>query len=653
MGTSWGKADMAGLTQLLEIGLTGLSAATEGMQTVSNNTANVNTPGYNVESVDQTELPGMNGDPGRGTDVTSIQRTFDQFAYQEVVRASSANQAAQTVQASAQSLAAVFPVASGGAGGLGSALTNFFAGANTVAQDPTSISNRTAFLGDAQSLASTFRSVGSQLATSSTTLDGQVADDVQQINGLAQQIATLNQQIAAQSSASTGAPNSLLDQRDQLVQQLGEQLGVTTIQSTNGELDVYTSSGAALVNGASAYKLSISSGVYGDGTPAITYAPNDQDLTNSLTGGQLGGLLTSRSQLVGAQNGVGALAAGLAFAVNNQQSLGLDRNGNLGGPLFSVAGPTVYPANSNTGSGSLSAAITDPTSFTPADFIITNTASGFQATNTVTGQVTSLGTGPTLNFDGIAVTVSGTVATGDSFKLDPTATAAQSFITTISDPSAIAAAAPYVATAGNNVGDVQAAVGDPVAGTSLPPGTVVVPASQFGQSISIQFTSGTTFQVLVGSSVVGTGSFSTSAGAEIAINYPASAPAGEVVPITLSPGTAAAGDNFTLTPGGTGSNGNVVGLAGLANQNLLSGQTLASAYSALATNVGSYGQDAKVAAQAAQAVLTQAQNTQQSISGVNLDEEAAHLVDYQQAYQAAAKVIATAQTLFDSLLNAV
>ena len=141
---------MPGLTQLLEIGLSGLSAASEGMKTVSNNTANVNTPGYNVESVDQTELPGTDGGPGLGADVTSIQRAFDQFSYQEVIRASSANKAAQTVETHSQDLAAIFPVASGGAGGLGAALSSFFAAANTVAQDPTSVPNREALLGQAQ-----------------------------------------------------------------------------------------------------------------------------------------------------------------------------------------------------------------------------------------------------------------------------------------------------------------------------------------------------------------------------------------------------------------------------------------------------------------------------------------------------------------------
>jgi flagellar hook-associated protein 1 FlgK len=646
---------MTGLTQLLQTGLSGLSAATEALQTVSSNTANVNTPGYNVESVNQTELPGIDGGPGRGADVVSIQRAFDQFAYQQVVGATSANEAAQAAQTNGQNLAAIFPVASGGAGGLGAALDSFFSAANQVAQDPTSAANRAAFLSDARSLAATFSSVGGQLTAELTTLDGQVSGDVQQINTLTRQIAGLNQQIAGQTGASGEASNGLLDQRDELVRQLGQQLGLTVVPGGNGALDVYTSSDAALVNGASASQLAISSGSYGDGGVIITSGPSGQDLTSSLSGGQLGGLLTSRLQLVSAQDAVGALAVSFASAVNQQQSLGLGPNGNLGGPLFSVAGPTIYAAKSNTGSGTLTAAITDPTGIIPGDFTLTKSASGFEARDIVTGRETALGNGPTLNLGGVTITVSGTVQTGDTFKLAPTAAAAQSFTTAISDPSGIAAASPYVATAGNNLGNVGATIGNPVASTTLPPGTVLVPATQFGQPISIKFTSNATFDVLSSSnSIIASGSFSASSGAQIAIAYTAPpAPTGEVVPISLSSGTAATGDTFALTPGGVGSNGNIVGLASLATQNLSSGQTFGNAYAALVTDVGSRGQEAKIAAQAAQAVLTRAQTTQQSISGVNLDEEAAHLVADQQAYQAAAKVIAVAQTLFDSLLNAV
>jgi flagellar hook-associated protein 1 len=645
---------MSGLSQLVQTGLTGVSAATEAMQTVANNTANVSTPGYNAQSVNQVELPGVDGGPGAGTEVTAIQRAFDQFLYQQGVQASSANQAAQIVQTNAQNLASLFPTASGGAGGLGSALDSFFAAANQVAQDPTVAANRQAFLGQAQSLAAAFQSVGGQISASLGSVDGQTAAAVQQINDLTQQIAQLNQAIAAQTNAAGGSPNSLLDQRDELVQQLGQQLGVTIVPAANGVVDVYTTGGAALVNGGTADQLAVGQNQYGDGAIAVTYGPTGQDLTASLSGGQLGGLLASQTQLINTQDSVGALAAGIAAAVNTQQSLGLDLNGNIGQPLFSVAGPAVYASSSNTGSGSLMAAITDPASFSPGDFIVTDTASGFEATNTTTGQVTALGSGPTLTLDGMTITVSGQVATGDSFKIEPTSTAAQTLTTAISDPSAIAAASPYVATPGNNVGNVQAAVSSSVATAALPAGTVLVPASQFGQPISIQFTSSSAFNVLSSSnSIIASGTLNPNSGAEIAVAYPASGAAGEAATISLSAGTAAAGDSFTLTPGGPGSNGNMVALAALANQNLLSDQTFDNYYSALVTSVGSSGQAAETAAQATQAVLTQTQNAQQSVSGVNLDQQAADLVSYQQAYQAAAQVIATAQTLFQSLLDAV
>ncbi len=198
----------------------------------------------------------------------------------------------------------------------------------------------------------------------------------------------------------------------------------------------------------------------------------------------------------------------------------------------------------------------------------------------------------------------------------------------------------------NNQGNVQTTVDGPVASGTLPPGTVSVPASAFGQTLASVFTSAAAFKVRASAgAVVASGSVSPTAGAQIAIAFPSPpAPSGEVESVSLSAGTAAAGDTFTLTPGGAGSNGNIAALAGLATGNLVSGQTLGNAYAALVTTVGNNGQDARIAATAAQGVLTRAQQAQQSVSGVNLDEEAAHLVAYHQAYQAAAQVIATAQT---------
>jgi flagellar hook-associated protein 1 len=652
---------MSNLAQIAEIGGSGIEAATTAMQTVSENTTNANTPGYDVENVQQVELPGYGISPGGGAEVTSVQRAFDQFVYQAVVQASSVNQAAQVVQTNSQNLAAAFPVSSGGAGGLGASISSFFAAASTLSQDPSSVPDREALLSQAQALAGAFHSTAGQVASGLSSIEGQLAAGVQQVNSLTGQIAALNQQIAAQSQGNP--PNALLDQRDQLVQQLAQQLGVTVLQGPNGTLDIDTTSGAALVVGGNSYQLAATSGSYGDGSVDVTYVPSGQDLTNSLSGGTLGGLLVSRSQLISARDGLGALAAGLASAVNTQQGLGLNLAGQLGQSLFSVAGPAVYAADTNRGTGTLTAAITNPNGFSPADYIITNTASGFEATDTATGQTTALGGGPTLSLDGMTITVSGAIATGDSFELEPTASAAQTLSVTTSDPSAIAAAAAYVATPGaigangaitdTNEGNITATVAGPAAATALPAGAVVVPAGSFGQTLAVVFTSASNFNVETsGGAVLGSGSLGAS-GAELAISYPSPpAPAGEAETVTLSAGTAAVGDTFTLTPGGTGSNGNIAALAGLANQSVVNGQSVGDGYASLVTTIGNYGQDAQAAATSAQGVLTLAQQNQQSISGVNLDQQATDLVAYQQAYQAAAQVIATAQTVFQSLITA-
>jgi flagellar hook-associated protein 1 len=645
---------MSGLGQLINTGWTGLDAATQALETVSNNTANVNTPGYNVESVQQAELPGASSEPGLGTQVTSIQRAYDQFVFAQMVGATSANQAAQVAQSSSENLSAIFPVASGGAGGLGASLTSFFAGINAISQDPTSLPNRQTFLSDANSLASNFNSVGNQLSSNLTALNGQLTNAVAQINTLTQQIAQLNSQIESQSAPGLSPPNALLDTRDNLVQQLGQNLGVTVLSGPSNTLNIFTTGGAALVDGGNSANLTATSGSYGSNSLSIIYQPTGQNITASLSGGTIGGVIGSEAQVVAAQNAVGGLAAALASAVNTQQSLGLDLNGALGSNLFSVGGPTVLASASNTGSGTLSATITNADAFVAANYIVTKTASGFEATDTATGQVSALGNGPNLSLDGISLTVSGTINTGDSFELEPTATAAQTLKVTATDPSTIAAALPYVASPGDNLGNVSASAFSAAASGSLAAGTPIVSASYFGQNLTVKFTSATTFNVLsAANAVIASGSFSAGNGAQIAIAYPASAPAGEVATATLSPGTPATGDTFSLTPGGIASNGNILAIAGLSSQNLLSGRTLTNAYVTLVGQVGSYGQSASFAASASQGVLSQVQSVQQSISGVNLDEQAADLINYQQAYQASAQVIASAQTLFQTLLTAV
>ena len=647
---------MSGLSQIINTGWTGLNAASQALETISNNTANVNTPGYNVESVQQSEVPSLPGQNGLGVQVNSIQRSFDQFVFGQMVSANSANEAAQTTQNSMDSLGSIFPIASGGAGGLSASITSFFSGIAGVTQDPTSLPNRQSFLSAANALAENFNSVGNQLASMQTSLNGQLTNAVSQVNSLAQQIAVLNGQIEAQTATGgAGPPNTLMDSRDNLVQQLGSEVGITIVAGPYNTDNIFTAGGAVLVQGSTASNLAAASGSYGGGgSLSVIYQPTGQNITANLSGGTIGGILASQAQVTSTQDSVGALAVALTQAINQQQSLGLDLNGALGQNLLNVGGPTVHADTSNSGSGTLNASITNTNSFVPGDFIVAKTASGYQATNTATGQVTALGSGPTLSLDGMTLTVSGTINVGDSFAVQPTATAAQTLAVATTNPNLIAAASPYVATPGSNLGNVTASAFSAAASGSLPTGTVVVPSSYFGQNLSVKFTSATSFNVLSASNtVIASGSFSATNGAEIAVAYPGSAGAGEVAEMSLSAGTPAAGDTFSLAPGGVASNGNAQAMAGLANQNLLSGETLINAYVSLVGQVGSAGQTATFTAQATQGVLSQVQSVQQSISGVNLDQQAANLISFQQAYQASAQVISSASQLFQSLLSAV
>jgi flagellar hook-associated protein 1 FlgK len=659
---------MGGINQVLGSALSGLLAAQEGMATEANNTSNVNTPGYAVEGLNQIETlgtPGPVGGVGTGTSVTSIQRSFDQYVYQEMVQADSVNQAAQVVLSGTSSLSSVFPLASGGAGGLGQIIDSLFTAANTVAQDPSNLSSRDAFLSSAQQVVSLFQSVGGELASNISTTNGEITQSVAQINNQATQIAQINQDILTRSGPTDSATNSLIDQADQLVQQLGEQVGVTITPGASGTMDVYLANGMALVNGATAYSLSATSGSFNDGTLSITYKANGENLTNRVSGGQLGGLLSMLSQYTSANDSIGGVATALASAINGQQTLGLDLNGNLGQALFSVPAPAVFAGTANTGSATVSATITNSNAFTPGDYILTRTSGGWQAVNTTTGQTSTLGAGPTLSLDGMSVTVSGAANVGDSFEIEPTLKAATGIAVTTTNPSLIAAASPYVATAGTltssgisntNTGTVTMAAGTPTTSGSLPGGTVVIPSTYFGQQLSVKFTSATSFQVYTsgGTAIAsGSGTYSSTNGAKFAINYTSPpAPAGEVATFTLSAGTPVTGDSFVLTPGGTGSNGNMVAMAGLQTANLLSGQTLNDSYTKLVTDIGDRGAEANAAGQAAQSVYNRAQSNEQSISGVNLNEEAANLVQLQQAYQANAQVIGTIQSLISTLITA-
>jgi flagellar hook-associated protein 1 FlgK len=233
--------------------------------------------------------------------------------------------------------------------------------------------------------------------------------------------------------------------------------------------------------------------------------------------------------------------------------------------------------------------------------------------------------------DGMSIVVGGTPADGDRFKLQPTAGAIAGMNVLITDPASIAAAAP-----------IRSAAGISNAGTGL------ISAGEVLDPTNVQLRSGVTLQFIDAThySVNGAGSFTYTAGGNIDVN-------GWRVAITGAP---QAGDTFTVSDniGGVGDNRNALELAGLLGKGVLTNGTesLTSATSRLVGSIGVATNQAQVGRDAQQIILDDAVATRESVSGVNLDEEAANLMRYQQAYAAAAQVIRVTQELFDTLMNA-
>jgi len=358
----------------------------------------------------------------------------------------------------------------------------------------------------------------------------------------------------------------------------------------------------------------------------------------SLNGGSLGGLLAFRSnELDAAQNALGRVALGIAQTFNAQHSLGQDLNGAMGGNFFSVSAPIVIGKSTNTGTAVVTASITNTAALTTSDYRLSYAGGTYSVTRLSDGTTTSYATLPQ-TVDGVTITLaSGAAASGDSFLIQPTRDGATNIAVSLTDPAQIAAAAPMR----TNAAITNSGTGTISAGTvNTPP----PPDTNLQQPVTITFTSPTTYDV------TGTGT-----GNPIGVAYmPGSSITYNGWTVQLA-GAPAAGDVFTVTAntGGSADGRNALLLAGLQTQNTLAGSTTnyQGAYSQMVSTIGNKTRQMDITAQAQTQFVQDSTTAQQSVSGVNLDEEAANLLRYQQAYQAAGKMIQLAQTLFQTILQ--
>ena len=419
-----------------------------------------------------------------------------------------------------------------------------------------------------------------------------------------------------------------------MVNELSQLVGVNTVTESNGALDVFVGSGQALVIGADARELTVARNAL-DPT-RLDLVLGGGVITTQVGGGKLGGLLDAQAELLGpARNEIGRVAATLSLRINEVNGQGLDLDGNLGGALLSAPVATVRPASTNGGSATITVGYADTTAFRADEYLLSYDGSAWQLRSATTGTpVAMTGSGTAADpfrADGLEFVVGSGAAAGDRYLVQPFAAAASAIGVVASDPRRIAAAAALSArTAAGNAG-------------TLTVGALTVTdssASGFLAPVTIAFTSPSTY------SINGSGSYAYVPGAAITL-------AGYDLVLD---GTPAAGDQVTIgaNSGATGDNRNALRLAAVMSEGLLDGGrvSLDSANAALVARLGSSAQQAAIAGQAQQALLTQAEQAMASVSGVNLDEEAANLVRYQQAYQAMAQVIQVADSTFQTLLSA-
>ena len=627
---------------ILNIGTRALLANQLALQTAGNNIANVNTPGYSRQSVLLQNVQGVfagNGYYGNGVEAATVLRIHSDYLTRQVALSGSVAAADNKRLELLKQLENFFPA---GKDGLGSAIGDMLNSFSDVASAPTDLSTRVAALAYADEAASRFAASANNLGGLQQRVQAEISVTVDNVNGLAQRIARTNDQIAnLQGSGHT--PNDLLDQREQLIRELGALVQTTTIPADDGSISIFLAGSQALVLGKSSNAVALVSDDFGD--PAKSKlrmnVGNVPVLLEEATlgGGALSGLLRfQNTDLLDAANLLGRMALALGTSMNDQHRLGLDMNANAGGDLFSLGNILPgFPAAANTGGATVQASIqTSPasgaTALAASDYeMVFATATSGTIKRVSDGVITAFGAVPA-DIDGLRLQVAGAPAAGDRFFITPYRQAASSMDTRFSSPRLLAMASPVAARAGtSNQGNLTL--------QSLAPRQANV---NLGQTVTLTFTSAGTFNA-VGTGTGNPTGVTYTSGQAISYNGWA---------LTLK-GSPQVGDTYTVQANSfpTINGGNAEAMLALRDAAMFDGAAATDGYVGLLGQVGVRVQSAGFAASVSQSIASNAVTDQAAVSGVNLDEEAARLLQFQQAYQASAKILQVSQTIFDTLMQ--
>jgi len=637
---------------LLNIARTGVQASQAQLGVTSNNIANANTAGYNRQVATQSSLESQrlgNNFYGTGTYVSDVKRVYNEFAARELRIGQTSMSAAETSYSKLSELDQIYSQ-------IGKMmpenLNNFFSSINNVADLPTDLGIRGSSLSSAEQLAAGLNQMQSQLDGQVKQTNSQIESVTTRINEISKELGSINLELMK----SQGDDSQVLDKQDALILELSQYAQVNVIPLDTGAKSIMLGGSVMLVSGEVSMSIGMSPGDPYPNEPRINASIGDKTLNidPSKLGGQLGALFSFRDDtLLPASTELGQLALGIADTFNEMQSKGFDLNGNVGSDIFRdindplMASGRAANNSTNTGTAAMSVNIDDVGALSGGSYELSYTiADGYQLKDTKTGEQTTLTVSGSQLTGGAGFSIniaSGAVADGDKFEIRPTAGAAAGLKVVMTDPKGIAAAGPQITPNTTNSGELAVKV------NAINRADANFPVT--GSELSVRVNTNTatkTFEVFnaAGTSVGGPTAFTppqinTGFGFSFEID---------------DQSTAGVTDTFTFDLSfAEGDNSNAVEMAKLSDAKLMNNGTgtLNSVFENTKLDIGSQTKSAEVRVGSATAIYQQASNRVQSESGVNLDEEAANLLRFQQSYQASARIMTTAQTIFDTLLSSV
>lgn len=684
---------------MFSVGLSGLNAAQSALNTTSNNISNVYTPGYNREITKLGEGFASTG----GVQVNDIERQFNQYVAAQLNSAKTQSSALSTYY---NQVSQIDNLLADREAGLAPLMQNFFSSLEDLASAPSDPAARQGVLGTANTLSAQFRSFDGYLQDMQTNINNQIKDEITQVNNTTEQIAGLNREIALARARTGEAPNSLLNQRDQLVSELNERMDLRLNIQDGKTYNISLPNGQPLVTGTDSFKLEAVASPNDPQRIVVGYTDgggNTSPLSeNVISGGALGGLMSFRSETLDkTQNQIGQLAVSLSVAFNEQHKQGVDLNGEQGEDFFTVRTPQAY---GNTNNSAEVASIEFDTAnidqlratdytvrYDGSDFVVTRNDNGTVVENAVWDADEE-----TLSFGGVTMTFDGGLQSGDRFEVQPVRRAGAGMEANIGDLDKIAAGSLFSSSGDMNVSGVKALDGAFSDAASyefkLSPsyqesGDMSVSdisrdSSAFSDTSSYSFTLSAageltrpdgTIQTVAENDVITFGGISFTIGtiddSTLIISEAGSLELPDGTTQTVVPADKVQFDGLEFIIGelphsdetslileqdvpGSGDNRNALALQNLQSQSIVGGNaSVSGAYGAMVSDVGNRTNITQVNLDARQGLTDQLRAVQQSESGVNLDEEAANLIRFQQFYQANARVIDTASNIFDTILG--